>query len=72
MPDTIAADPNRMKQPMITVAPTRQLSRPVSIMKPTIATAMTATDVAEQGPLQPAERRHDRARPLRIGLRECR
>src|SRR3982751_359298 len=46
MPDTIAADPNRMKQPMITVAPRRQLRRPVSIMKPTIATAMTATEVA--------------------------
>ena len=46
MPETIAADPNRMKQPMITVAPRRQLRRPVSIMKPTIATAMTAIDVA--------------------------
>ena len=43
---TIAADPNRMKQPMMTVAPKRQFIRPVSIMKPTIATAITATAVA--------------------------
>ena len=42
----VVAKNNLMKQPMITVAPTRQLSRPVSIMKPTIATAITATDVA--------------------------
>ena len=42
----MAADPNRMKQPMITVAPTRQFRRPVSIMNPTIATAITATEVA--------------------------
>ena len=31
---------------MITVAPKRQLRRPVSIMKPTAATAITATAVA--------------------------
>src|SRR5256885_501474 len=46
MPLTIAADPNRTKQPMITVAPKRQFIRPVSIMKPTMATAITATAVA--------------------------
>src|SRR5690242_17879450 len=46
MPPTIDAAPNRMKQPMITVAPKRQFIRPVSIMKPTAATAMTATAVA--------------------------
>ena len=38
--------PNRMKQPRMTVAPYRQLMRPVSIMKPTVATAMTAATVA--------------------------
>ena len=31
---------------MMTVAPKRQFIRPVSIMKPTIATAITATAVA--------------------------
>src|SRR5690348_11568198 len=46
MPLTMAPAPNRMKQPMITVAPKRQFMRPVSIMKPTIATAITATAVA--------------------------
>src|SRR3546814_19470576 len=35
-----------MKQPRITVAPWRQLIRPVSIMKPTVATAITAMTVA--------------------------
>ena len=42
----MAPAPNRMKQPMMTVAPKRQFIRPVSIMKPTIATAITATAVA--------------------------
>jgi hypothetical protein len=46
MPETIAPAPNSTKQPTITVAPKRQFSRPVSIMKPTAATAMTATAVA--------------------------
>ena len=46
MPDTIAPAPNRMKHPRITVAPKRQFIRPVSIMKPTAATAITATAVA--------------------------
>src|SRR5690606_30217429 len=46
MPATIEAAPNRMKQPIITVAPKRQFIRPVSIMKPTAATAITATAVA--------------------------
>src|SRR5438045_1784564 len=46
IPATIEAAPNRMKQPTITVAPYRQLIRPVSIMNPTAATAMIATTVA--------------------------
>ena len=46
MPATIEAAPNSTKQPMITVAPKRQFIRPVSIMKPTAATAITATAVA--------------------------
>lgn len=43
---TILAAPNTMKQPRITVAPKRQFMRPVSIIKPTAATAMTAMAVA--------------------------
>ena len=35
-----------MKHPITTVAPKRQFIRPVSIMKPTAATAITATAVA--------------------------
>src|SRR5690606_32996172 len=46
MPATIEAAPNRMKTPMMTVAPKRQFMRPVSMPKPTAATAMTATAVA--------------------------
>jgi hypothetical protein len=34
------------KQPRMTVAPKRQFIRPVSIMKPTMATAITAAVVA--------------------------
>ena len=46
MPATIEAAPNRMNTPMITVAPTRQFIRPVSMPNPTAATAITATAVA--------------------------
>src|SRR5688572_20146281 len=46
MPATMLAAPNRMKQPRMTVAPCRQLIRPVSIRKPTDATAITAATVA--------------------------
>ena len=46
MPETIAEAPKRTKHPTMTVAPIRQLRRPVSIMNPTMATAMTATAVA--------------------------
>ena len=38
----MVAAPKMMKQPMITVAPKRQFIRPVSIRKPTAATAITA------------------------------
>ena len=46
MPATIADAPNRMKQPAMTVAPWRKLTRPLSIIKPTEATAIIATVVA--------------------------
>lgn len=46
IPATMLAAPNRMKQPNMTAAPCRQLIRPVSIIKPTAATAITATTVA--------------------------
>ena len=44
--DTIADAPNSTKQPRMTVTPWRQLIRPVSIMNPTVATAITAATVA--------------------------
>jgi hypothetical protein len=47
IPATMLAAPNRMKQPRMTIAPWRQLILPVSIMKPTDATAITATIVAK-------------------------
>jgi len=46
MPATMLTAPNRIKQPRMTTAPCRQLMRPVSIIRPTQATAMTATTVA--------------------------
>lgn len=38
--------PNRIKQPRIVVAPLRTVTRPVSIMTPIHATAITAAVVA--------------------------
>ena len=46
MPATIETAPKMMKAPMTTVRPRRQSMRPVSIMKPTAATAMTAAVIA--------------------------
>ncbi|MEJ0058526.1 MAG: hypothetical protein WDM79_02540 [Terricaulis sp.] len=71
MPATIAAAPNNTKQPMITVMPWRQFIRPVSIMKPTMATAITrdgGRDIAEQRSLDPVDAGEDWPRALRVGL----
>ncbi|CAB5370563.1 unnamed protein product [Rhizophagus irregularis] len=46
IPATIAAAPNTMKQPRMTVAPRRQSMRPVSIPSPVAPTAITASEVA--------------------------
>ncbi len=46
IPATMLAAPNRIKHPIMTTAPWRQLMRPVNIMNPTAATAITATTVA--------------------------
>jgi hypothetical protein len=47
IPATMLAAPNGTKQSRITVTPYRQLIWPVSIMKPTVAIAMTAAIVAK-------------------------
>jgi hypothetical protein len=45
-PATIDEAPKRMKQPITTLTPRRKSTRPVSIIMPTVATAMIATVVA--------------------------
>lgn len=46
MPAAIAGEPSRRKQPTSTVSPRRMWRRPVSIISPTDATAITAMVVA--------------------------
>ena len=74
IPATIDAAPNKIKHPKMTIAPWRQFILPVSIIKPTDATAITAATVAnraQERALQPVYCADDNPRTLRISYCGC-